>query len=292
MPRKPPFSKSNARYTLVDSGHQRKLERFGPCLIARPASQAIWEPMLPTTEWEQADAVFTREGACQWLKSAPESWIVALAGMDFKVSPTQFGHLGLFPEQKELWTWLANTIQEAVASTHHPLRVLNLFAYSGGATLFAAKAGAAVCHVDASKGMVAWAGENAKINGLEDRPIRWIVDDVRKFLHRQIRKGSRYDGIIIDPPTYGRGSQGQVFTWEKDVLNVLKSCRRLLSDTPLFFLLSSHTLYVTSLGLRHLLEQTIDSLKGSIDHGEMLSEGRKGVLPLSSGVFARWRHGA
>jgi len=290
MQKKHPYSNINSdapsTYALLDSGGQKKLEQFGPYRLVRPASQAIWQPRLGKEEWECADAIFTRKGRYQWVKKVPE-WTITLAGVTFKLSPTPFGHVGIFPEQKKLWLWIAKMVEKGLVQRDR-ISILNLFAYSGGATLAAAKAGAEVCHVDASKGMVSWARENATLNHLDG--IRWIVDDVRKFLDRELRRGkNRYDGIILDPPTHGRGCQGEVFTLENDLLQVVKACHQLLSPSPLFFLLTSHTPHVTSLGLHHLLTQIFGMGEGSIDHGEMLLEGGAGVYPLSSGVFARWR---
>lgn len=280
-------------YLLIDSGRGRKLERFGPYLIARPCSQAVWEPQLPSKEWDKADADFTREGTNKWSekKPLPESWHITVSGVTFKLSPTDFGHLGIFPEQRDFWMWIQETIKKGKDSGRSSLNVLNLFAYSGGATLAAAKAGAHVCHLDASKGMVAWARENAVLSGLEKAPIRWIVDDVSKFLKREIRRGNRYDAIILDPPSFGRGSQGEVFKIEEDLPQILQDCRALLSDTPLFILFSCHTPGFTPIAMRHLLAQMMRGCKGKIEDGEMVLRGDGDTLPLPSGTFARWCHG-
>ena len=279
-----------AMYNLIDSGKGRKLERFGPYLISRPCAQAVWQPLLSETEWNRADAQFTREPDNRWLKKSglKEIWQTEAAGLHFKISPTDFGHLGLFPEQKPFWEW----IQKKIASNKFtPFRVLNLFAYSGGSTLAAAKAGAHVCHLDASKGMVAWARENAALNQLESAPIRWIVDDVNKFLGRELRRGSRYEGIILDPPSFGRGSNGEVFKIEEEIHGLLNNCRKLLSEKPSFILFSCHTPGFTPLTMEHLLQQALGELGGSIDTGEMVLSGEKGVLDVPSGTFARWQHG-
>lgn len=188
-------------YELIDSGNGRKLERFGPWIISRPASQALWQPALSSDVWNSADAVFSREGDHQWLKkpSAWEPWIMELEGLRFKLSPTDFGHLGIFPEHAFFWKQMQKQIREHSQKSSNPVRVLNLFAYSGGATLVAAQAGAQVCHLDASKGMVSWARENAQLNGLDHAPIRWIVDDVSKFLAREKKRDHLYEAIILDP---------------------------------------------------------------------------------------------
>lgn len=188
-------------YSLVDSGQGRKLERFGPYLLARPSLQAVWQPLLSEAEWQKADAVFTRDPENRWThkRSLPASWTVKVADIQFKIAPTDFGHLGIFPEQADFWQWMQKVIREAKANGREKVEVLNLFAYSGGSTLAAAVAGAHVCHLDASKGMVDWARENAALNQLESAPIRWIVDDVQKFLQRELRRERRYDAIILDP---------------------------------------------------------------------------------------------
>ena len=272
------------QYTLIDSGLGRKLEQFGPYLIDRPASQALWQPSLEAAVWKAADAALIREGERQWVRQRqlPDDWTVEIAHLKFLLKPTDFGHLGIFPEQRLFWAW----IQERLAKAPRA-RVLNLFAYSGGITLAAAKAGAEVCHLDASKGMVSWARENASLNGLEKAPIRWIVDDVSKFLEREIRRGQSYDAIVLDPPTFGRGSRGEVFKLEEKIIPLLESCRRLLSKRPLFLLLSCHTPGVTPTVLTHLLSQTLKGYSGAIDAGEMLLTGPS-ALSLPSGAYARW----
>lgn len=272
-------------YELLDSGLGRKLERFGPYIISRPSAQAVWQPFLSEEFWNKADAQFTREPDNRWIrkKNLKDVWQVEIANILFKISPTDFGHLGIFPEQKPFWEWIQTFIQK-------PIRVLNLFAYSGGSTLAAAKAGAQVCHLDASKGMVTWARENAALNKLENAPIRWIIDDVNKFIGREIRRGSRYEGIILDPPSFGRGSRGEVFKIEEEIIPLLKNCRELLSDQPQFVLFSCHTPGFTPIVMEHLLKQTMQGLTGDLDSGEMTLTGKNGILPLPSGTYARWQH--
>lgn len=279
----------NKTYQLIDSGDGRKLEQFGPFLISRPAAQAVWAPSLTEAEWNKADLVFTREGDTKWVKKpkSAETWTIEVAGVIFKIAPTDFGHLGIFPEQRDFWEWIQEVIKEA---KRPDIKVLNLFAYSGGSTLAAAKAGAQVCHLDASKSMVAWARENAALNNLEKAPIRWIIDDVIKFLGRELRRGNRYDAIILDPPSFGRGSQGEVFKIEEDLRAILKSCRELLSQKPLFILFSCHTPGFSPLVMRHLLNQMMQGLPGTIDDGEMVLKGNKTALPLPSGTYARWTY--
>lgn len=278
-------------YALIDSGKGRKLERFGTYIVSRPSGQACWNPLLGEEVWKKADAYFTRETENRWNNKPqlPASWTVSVAGINFKISPTDFGHLGIFPEQSDFWEWIQQVIGTARAAGRKEIKVLNLFAYSGGSTLAAAKAGAHVCHLDASKGMVAWARENAALNQLEDKPIRWIVDDVSKFLARELRRESRYDAIILDPPSFGRGSRGEVFKIEEDLPGMLSACRQLLTDKPLFILFSCHTPGFTPIVMGHVLGQMMQPLPGRIDIGEMVLKGDPGVMPLPSGTYARWQ---
>lgn len=279
----------NTGYTLIDSGNGRKLERFGRFVISRPAAQAVWRPKLAESVWNQADAIFSREGENRWLKkpSGMESWQIEVEGIIFKLSATDFGHLGIFPEQRDFWAWIQSRVQKAAEKP----RVLNLFAYSGGSTLAAAHAGADVCHLDASKGMVTWARENALLNNLDKAPIRWIVEDVGKFIKRELRRGSRYDAIILDPPSFGRGAKGEVFKIEDEILPLLDDCRQLLSDKPLFVLFTCHTPGFTPLAMQHLMHQMMAGFEGECDTGEMVLRGGKEVLSLPSGTYARWRNG-
>lgn len=277
-------------YSLLDSGFGRKLERFGPVVLDRPCSQAVWKPTQDAGEWKRAGAIFTRETDTRWdaKQELPESWTIETGGVRFKISPTDFGHLGIFPEQNRFWQWIQDFLPAHTAKRE--VHVLNLFAYSGGSTMAAAKAGAHVCHLDASKGMVAWARENAALNDVQDAPIRWIVEDVTKFLMREQRRGKRYDAIILDPPTFGRGSKGEVFKIETDVINLLEQCRALLTPNPLFMLFSCHTPGFSPLVMHNLLDQLMTAHKGTIDCGEMFLDGGAGVYPLPSGTYARWQH--
>ena len=273
-------------YELLDSGNGAKLERFGEVVLARPCAQAVWQPQRPA-RWKEADATFDREEGNRWhgRSRLPKEWAIDVDGTRFRLSGTDFGHLGIFPEQRAQWAW----IRETVAAAHRPLRVLNLFAYSGGSTLAAARAGAEVCHLDASKGMVQWARANAALNGLENHPIRWIVDDAHKFLNREVRRGRRYDGIILDPPTYGRGGNGETYKIERDLTETLRLCRALLSDAPRFLLLSAHTPGHTPVVLSNVLTQALRGLGGAVSAGEMLLTGAPDVFPLPSGAYARWQ---
>lgn len=280
---------SLSHYTLVDSGDGRKLERFGPYLLSRPCSQAVWKPQLSGNEWAQADAIFSREQENKWIyrRQLPSEWQIEVSGVQFKISPTDFGHLGIFPEQKPFWEWIQSTVRDNVTSDFKP-RVLNLFAYSGGSTLAAAAGGAAVCHLDASKGMVTWARENAALNHLDKAPIRWIIEDVQKFLGRELKRGSRYEGIILDPPSFGRGAKGEVFKIEETIISLLDDCCKLLSDNPLFMLFSCHTPGFSPLVMQHLTEQAMQGRKGSISVGEMALLGEGRTFDVPSGTYAKW----
>ncbi len=273
-------------YELLDSGNGAKLERFGDVILARPCAQAVWQPQRPAL-WETAHATFDREDGNRWhgRSHLPKEWPIDVDGTRFRLSGTDFGHLGIFPEQRAQWAW----IRETVAAAPRPPRVLNLFAYSGGSTLAAARAGAEVCHLDASRGMVQWARANAALNGLDSHPIRWIVDDAHKFLNREVRRGRRYDGIILDPPTYGRGGNGETYKIERDLTETLRLCRALLSDAPRFLLLSAHTPGHTPVVLSNVLTQALRGLGGAVASGEMLLSGAEDVFPLPSGAYARWQ---
>lgn len=274
----------------MDSGNFQKLERFGSCTLVRPCAQAVWRKQLPENQWREATAIFHRDGGNQWRgrDRLPESWNIEIDGIRFQLSSTDFGHLGIFPEQRDHWLRIRAWCEEYAVQKKRPARVINLFAYSGGSTLAAAHAGAEVCHVDASKGMVEWARKNAALNELQDRPVRWIVDDVNKFLEREIRRGRRYDLVILDPPSYGRGAKGEVFKIENDLPILLNTISRVISDEPLGVLLSCHTPELTPISLHHLMKQEFQRGEDEFEHGEMLLRGRESVLPVPSGSFCWW----
>ncbi len=278
-------------YELLDSGDGRKLERFGPLVLSRPAAQAVWRPSRPPDVWAAADATFDREQGMAWKirTRLPDLWTITVEGLRFRLSATDFGHVGLFPEQREMWRWIRQRMGTARRGPDEPTRsLLNLFAYSGGATLAALSAGAEVCHVDASRGMVQWARENAALNDLAGAPARWIVEDVHKYLHREHRRGRRYHAIVLDPPTFGRGASGEVYKIERDLMVTLDLCRAVLADDPLFVLLSAHTPGLTPVGLANAVRQTFRDLGGAIECGELLLTGTRDVMPLPSGAWARW----
>ena len=277
-------------YALLDSGDGQKLERFGSYVLARPCSQAVWKPAQPQSVWGQAHATFDRTEGNQWHNrgALPAEWQIKTAGITFKLSGTDFGHLGIFPEQRAQWECIRETVRTACAARGRPVQVLNLFAYSGGSTLAAALGGAEVCHLDASKGMVQWARDNARLNDLQDHPIRWITDDAHKFLCREERRERRYDAVILDPPTFGRGQNNEMYKIEKDLPETLRLCRSLLTPDPLFILLSAHTPGYSPVVLQNVLGQAADGLGGATTSGEMLLTGAPEVLPTPCGAFARW----
>ncbi len=263
-------------YELLDSGDGRKLERFGKHILARPCSQAMWRPALALAKWERADASFDREDGNRWhgRGNLPKEWTIETAGVKFKLGGTDFGHLGIFPEQRAQWKWIRE---------HARGSVLNLFAYSGGSTMAAAQGGAEVCHLDASKGMVEWARENARLNGLADHPIRWIVDDAHKFMKRELRRERRYDAIILDPPSFGRGAGGEMYKIEKDLKETLSLVKSLLSNRPAFVLFSSHTPGLSVRVAENILSQLFPD--ATVEAGEMLLESASISCP--SGVYCR-----
>ena len=227
-------------YELLDCGGGQKLERWGRKLLVRPDPQAIWESDHQNPGWRKANARYLRSqsGGGHWEKrELPESWQVRYRDLMFQVKPMNFMHTGLFPEQAVNWDFAMDQIRRA----GRPVRVLNLFAYTGAASVACAKAGAEVCQVDAARGMVAWAKENARLSGLSDAPIRWIVDDCGKFVEREIRRGRHYDAIIMDPPSYGRGPSGEIWKLEENLYPFVKLCMNVLSDKPLFILINSYT---------------------------------------------------
>lgn len=278
-------------YQLLDTGNSMKLETVGPYRIVRPAPQAMWSRALSKGEWSNVHASYERNskggGSWQWRSPVDRQFDILYGDLALRIRLTDFGHLGLFPEQRAQWAWLKDRVRVHCDTRSSDIQVLNLFAYTGGGTLSASQAGARVVHVDAAKGVVDWARENATISHLQDRPIRWIVDDALKFVDREIRRGNRYQGIILDPPSFGRGPKGQVFKIENDILPLLEACRRLLHRDAVFVLYTSHTPGFTPLVMSNQLQSILDSRQGAIEAGEMTVADQQGRL-LPSGTFARW----
>jgi len=280
-------------YALRDSGHGRKLERYGSYRVVRPEPQCFWAPREPERAWSDASAVFDpadEEDAGRWrfTEAPPERFALSWKAVRFHGRFTAFRHLAFFPEQAANWTWL----QQAVAARRGEPRVLNLFGYTGVASLVCAAAGAAVTHVDASKKAVGWARENAELSELVERPIRWIVEDARKYVARELKRGSRYDGIILDPPKFGRGPAGEVWRVFEDMPGLLRECAALLSDDAAFLLLNAYAARISGLSLAHLMREAMQGRGGRIDWGELaLSEthGRDAERrEIGLSFFARW----
>ena len=275
-------------YEVLDTSRGEKLERWGKYILVRPDPQVLWDTPRKFSGWKKPNAHYHRSarGGGQWeFFSLPEQWSVRYRELTFHLKPFSFKHTGLFPEQAVNWDWFSQKIREA----GRPVKVLNLFAYTGGATLAAAAAGAAVTHVDASKGMVSWARENAKSSGLENAPIRWIVDDCMKFVEREIRRGNHYDAVIMDPPSYGRGPKGEIWKIEDAIHPLVASCAQLLSEQPLFFLINSYTTGLAPAVLSYLLGLEVASrFSGVLQAQEVGLPVASTGLVLPCGASGRW----
>lgn len=276
-------------YQLVDSGNGRKLEQFGPYLLDRPEVEAIWQPALPAEAWKKADGFFVstaEENGGHWKmgREIPEQWGMKLDGLKIWAHRTPSRHVGVFPEQIPQWAWMQDVIKRSKRS----VRVLNLFGYTGAASVAAGQVGANVTHVDASKKSVAWAKDNASLNELPGTAIRWIVDDVNKFVNREIRRGSVYDGLIMDPPKFGRGPKGEVWEFYKFIPQLLHSCAALLSPEPLFFLITAYSIKASYLTLYHALQDVLAKKQGSIRAGELVIKEKSGGRDLSTAIYAAW----
>lgn len=275
-------------YEVIDCSEGEKLERWGEFLLIRPDPQVIWDTPKKHRGWSRPNGHYHRsaKGGGQWeFFSLPQQWSVNYRSLTFNLKPFSFKHTGLFPEQAVNWDWFSDLIRRE----DRPIKVLNLFAYTGGATLAAAQAGAAVTHVDASKGMINWAKENARSSGLEKAPIRWIVDDCVKFAEREMRRGSRYDAVIMDPPSYGRGPKGEIWKIEDAIHPLVKLCAGLLSDKPLFFLINSYTTGLAPSVLSYMLSlELIQRHKGMVTAQEIGLPVSKTGLILPCGASGRW----
>ncbi len=275
-------------YEVLDTSKGQKLERWGDYQLVRPDPQVIWDTQRKLSGWKTPNARYHRssKGGGEWeFIDLPKQWSIQYKELTFQLKPFSFKHTGLFPEQAVNWDWFSKKIKEA----NRPIKVLNLFAYTGGATLAAAAAGASVTHVDASKGMVTWAKENAKSSGLEDRPIRWLVDDCGKFVEREIRRGNHYDGIIMDPPSYGRGPKGEIWKIEDAVYPLVQNCAKLLSDNPLFFLINSYTTGLAPAVLTYMLGLEVEKkFGGKVSSDEIGLPVSSTGLVLPCGASGRW----
>ena len=275
-------------YEVIDTSSGEKLERLGDYLLIRPDPQVIWNTPRDNPGWKKKNGHYHRsaKGGGEWeFFHLPEEWSIHYRELTFRLKPFSFKHTGLFPEQAVNWDWFS----EKIRSAGRPLKVLNLFAYTGGATLSAAKAGAAVTHVDASKGMVTWARENAVASGLSDAPVRWLVDDCVKFVEREIRRGNKYDGIIMDPPSYGRGPKGEIWKIEESIFPFLKLAAQILSDDPVFFLVNSYTTGLQPAVLTYMISSVLTpNFGGQVQSDEIGLPVTESGLILPCGASGRW----
>lgn len=276
-------------YELIDSGNLRKLERFGAYKLERFEPQAVWKPALPAADWQQACASFRIEkgsqtGAWQFRADVPKEWPIGFSGLVFQLRLRNSRHIGIFPEQCRSWLW----IEERVKNAGRDIRILNLFGYTGIASLFAARAGAAVTHIDASRSALKWAQFNRDLNGLESCPIRWLVDDAAKFVEREARRGVKYDAIILDPPKFGRGPGGETWKFEKAVPDLLQKCSQILSHDPLFIYLTAYDVQETPVQIGDWLAEITRTYHGQLEYGWTVQQERSAGRKINQSMFARW----
>lgn len=274
-------------YEIIDMANGEKLEKWGNIILVRPDPQIIWSKKSAPNEWNMANAIYIRSktggGSWEYKSNIPKVWQINYGDLVFNIKPMGFKHTGLFPEQAVNWDWMIKKIENA----KRDIKVLNLFAYTGGATVACLKAGASVCHVDSSKGMVAWAKENVISSRLQDRKIRYIIDDVVKFVEREIRRQNTYDAIIMDPPSYGRGAKGEVWQFEENIYDLVELSTKILSKEPLFFLINSYTTGISSEVLANILKLKIN-YNGTVSCGEVGLPMKNSNLVLPCGIFSRW----
>ncbi len=275
-------------YELLDSGDGEKLERYGDVVVSRPDPQALWPKRLSEKEWQAAQAHFTRESknaGWEFRGVVPERWPINFAGLSFYIKPSSFKHTGLFPEQATNWDFIREQVKRREGKE---VRVLNLFGYTGGASLAAAQAGAKVVHVDGSKVAIGWGRDNAELSGLKEKPIRWILDDAVAFVKREIKRGNKYEGVIMDPPAFGHGPDGEVWKIEESLLPLFGLCQQLFSEEALFFLVNGYASGYSAIAYKNNLDHFMKSFGGSVEMGELtIAEKESGRL-LPCGIFARW----
>jgi len=276
-------------YEILDMADGQKLERWGNVILSRPDPQIVWKDKSFPEKWKQMNATYHRSktggGAWEYKKQMPKEWQIKYKDLIFNIKPMGFKHTGLFPEQAVNWDWMIDKIKNA----KRDIKVLNLFAYTGGATVACLSAGASCTHVDSSKGMVAWAKENVISSGLQEKSVRYIIDDVVKFVNREIRRGNKYDAIIMDPPSYGRGANGEVWQFENNIYDLVELCSNVLSDDPLFILINSYTTGISSTVLANILNLTINKkYKGHVESGEIGLPMTDSKLILPCGIYGRW----
>lgn len=273
-------------YELLDSGNGMKLERFNMYVVARPDPRAVWKPQKSSQIWNTAHAQYVRstktEGRWQIKIPPPPLWLIRYRTMTFLLKPTAFKHIGIFPEQAVNWVWLENIIAK------QPINILNLFAYTGAATVAAARAGARVTHLDSLKSAITWAHENARLNNVIEKQIRWIEDDAMKFVLREAKRGNMYDGIILDPPRFGRGTKGEVWKLLDDLPRLLEACVSILSPNPKFLLVNAYTADISAVTLGQLVSSVLSNRGGLVTSGELALKESESDRLLPSGIFARW----
>ena len=276
-------------YKLIDMADGQKLESWGEILLSRPDPQIVWKDKSFPSKWKNVNAIYNRSktggGSWEYKTKLPDNWKIKYKDLTFNIKPMGFKHTGLFPEQAVNWDWMIDKIK----NSSREIKVLNLFAYTGGATCACLYAGASVCHVDSSKGMVSWAKENVESSRLNVRKVRYIVDDVNKFVAREIRRENKYDAIIMDPPSYGRGTNGEVWQFENNIYDLINLCKNVLSEKPLFFLINSYTTGISSMVLQNILNLTITKkYGGKVESGEIGLPMENSKLILPCGIYSRW----
>ncbi len=305
---------SSTDYSLLDSGEGEKLERFGKFVLSRPDPQALWSKKLSSEEWKKADGNFVHQevgGKWSLKENLPKKWDISFGGLKFWIKPTAFKHTGVFPEQEPNWAWMETKIKNGrMEDGKRDIETLNLFGYTGGATMACAKAGAKVVHIDSSKSAVTWARENAELSGLKDAPIRWIIEDARLFVEREIKRARKYDAIIMDPPAFGHGANDELWKIEEHFLALVENCKKLLSDKPIFFLINGYSAGYSAVAYENMLIDVKGKFGGEIEIGELTIEeallrssqaqsfegqeagsrekGGAQVRLLPAGIFARW----
>lgn len=298
------ITKSGSEYELLDSGEGEKLERFGKYILRRPDPQALWQKRLDENQWKDADAKFTRDSdngnsdnKSGWVfkKEIENKWQIDFANLKFYIKPTAFKHVGIFPEQSSNWSWLEEQVNRASGLESNKVdgaEVLNLFGYTGGASLVCAKAGAKVVHIDGSKSAITWGKENTELSGLAQKPIRWILEDARAFVTREIKRVRKYDGIIMDPPAFGHGPENELWKIEEHFLSLIADCILIMKDKPSFFLINGYSAGYSAITYENILLQLVAKFGGSVEIGELAIEESKiegkyrRLLP--AGIFARW----
>lgn len=285
------MTKASKDYELLDSGEGEKLERFGQYTLRRPDPQALWKKNLAEKTWKEADASFLRAAESgKWKKkeNMTNEWFVEMGNLKFLIKPTAFKHTGLFPENEPNWSWIIEQIKKAKKGGKETVKVLNLFGYTGGATLAALSAGAEVTHIDGSKSAITWARQNAEASKLDDKPVRWIEEDARKFVQREIKRGNKYDAIIMDPPAFGHGANKELWKIEEDFIQLLDSCAEILSSNPLFILVNGYSAGYSAIAYENSLLPIVEKFGGQIESGELTIEESKSGRLLPAGIFARW----